>query len=110
MPPSFMNQRQIPPGRVFSARPKSASIEDVSEVSPETKIFDRAEKVIKVRILRDDIARLKAGITEDKLELENAEKEQKAHIKTRMPEAGERIKLLEKYYRQSHRKSAEGSQ
>ena len=93
--PNFMNQRQLPAGQVFSAAPQYANIKDGSELSPEAKIFDKAEKVVKIRALLDDVARLKVTIDEDTSSLEEADKERRAQIKLRILEAGERIKSLE---------------
>ena len=93
--PNFMNQRQLPAGQVFSAAPQYANIKDGSELSPETKIFDKAEKVVKIRSLLDDVARLKVTIDEDTSSLEEADKVRRAQIKLRILEAGERIKSLE---------------
>ena len=93
--PNFMNQRQLPTEQVFSAAPKYSHVDEDGETSPEAKIFDKAEKVVKVRIMIDDVARLKATINEHKLSLVDADKEQQAQIKLRIHETGERIKSLE---------------
>ena len=92
--PNFMNQRQLPQGETFSAVPKYADDEE-NEVSPESKIFDKAGKVAKIQALFDDVASLKALIVEHKLTLENADKESQLQINSRIQEAGERIKSLE---------------
>lgn len=93
--PNFMNQRQLPAEQVFSAPPKYRRVQEDDAPSPESKIFDKAEKVVKIRTLLDDVARLKAAVDEDKLSLEAADKEQQSQIKLRIQEAGERIKSLE---------------
>ena len=93
--PSFMNQRQLPAGQVFSAAPKYTVAKDDDEESPESKIFDKAEKVIKIRTLLDEVDRLKAIVVEHKSSLEDGGKEQKADIKLRIQETDERIKSLE---------------
>ena len=93
--PSFMNQRQLSADQVFSAAPQYVKRKHDTESSPEAKIFDKAEKVVKIRTMLDDVARLKAKVEEDTLFLEDADKEQKAQIKLRIIEAGERIKALE---------------
>ncbi len=93
--PSFMNQRQLSAEQVFRAIPQYAKRKNDTESSPEAKIFDKAEKVVKIRTMLDDVARLKAKIEEDALFLEDADKEQKAQIKLRIIEADERIKALE---------------
>ena len=92
--PNFMNQRQLPQGEVFSAVPKYTDDEE-NEVSPESKIFDKAGKVAKIQALFDDVASLKSLIVEHKLTLENADKESQLQINSRILEAGERIKSLE---------------
>ncbi len=93
--PSFMNQRQLPVEKVFSAAPKQVDVEEDDGVSPESKIFDKAGKAAKIQTLFDDIASLKALITEHKLALESADKESQLQIKSRIQEASERIKSLE---------------
>ena len=93
--PNFMNQRQLQSEQVFSAVPMRTRAAEGDQVSPEAKIFDKAEKVVKIRALFDDVAHLKATIAEYKLSLEGADKEKKAHLKLRIQEAGEGIKSLE---------------
>ena len=93
--PNFMNQRQLPAEQVFSAAPQYANIKADETVSSESKIFDKAEKVLKVRALFDDVARLKATIADYKQSLDEADKEQQAKIKLRIQEADESIKSLE---------------
>ncbi len=93
--PNFMNQRQLSVEQVFRASPQYVNSTDDRELSPETKIFDKAEKVVKIRTMLDDVTRLKTSIEEDTLLLEDADKDQRAQIKLRITEAGERIKSLE---------------
>ena len=93
--PNFMNQRQLPTEQTFSAAPKRTNVDDGKEVSPESKIFDKAGKVAKIQALFDDVASLKALIVEHKLTLENADKESQLQINSRIQEASERIKSLE---------------
>ena len=62
---------------------------------PSQKFFDKAEKIVKVRTLLDDVARLKNIIDEHKLALESADKQTRAQLKLRIQEAGERIQSLE---------------
>jgi len=101
--PSFMNQRQLPAGQVFSAAPKYTVEKDDNEESSESKIFDKAEKVVKIRALLDDVDRLKAMIDEHKLSLEDVDKGQQAQIKLHIQEAGERIKSLENIIEKAHK-------
>ncbi len=93
--PNFMNQRQLPTDKIFSAAPQYANLKDDSELSPEAKLFDKAEKVVKIRALLDDVARLKTTIDEDTSSLQGADRAQQAQIKLRILEAGERLKSLE---------------
>jgi len=93
--PNFINQRQLPAQQVFSAPPKYANDNESSEFSPESKIFDKAEKVVKVRTLLDDVIRLQRTIAEHKSLLGDVSKEQQVELKLRIQEAGERIKSLE---------------
>ncbi|MBL4782432.1 MAG: hypothetical protein JKX92_09340 [Porticoccaceae bacterium] len=90
-----MNQRQLPAEQVFRAIPTYANSEDESRGSPEAKIFDKAEKVVKIRMLLDDVTRLKTTISAYTLSLEGADNEQQAQINLAIQEAGERIKSLE---------------
>ena len=90
-----MNQRQLLAEQVFSAAPQYTNSKDDVELSPEAKIFDKAEKVVKIRTMLDDVARLKLKIDEDTLLLEDVDKEQRAQIKQRIFEASERIESLE---------------
>jgi len=93
--PNFMNQRQLPAAQIFSAAPKRASVDDGKEVSPESKIFDKAGKVAKIQALFDDVASLKALIVEHKIALDSADKGSQLQINGRIKEASERIKSLE---------------
>ncbi|MDF1831144.1 MAG: mechanosensitive ion channel [Porticoccaceae bacterium] len=93
--PNFMNQRQLSDDQIFSAVPQYSNSRHEAELSPETKIFDKAAKVVKIRTMLDDVARLKAAVDKDSLLLEGADKEQAEQIKLRIVEAGERIKSLE---------------
>mgnify|MGYP000390592844 CR=1 FL=1 len=93
--PHFMNQRQLPAEQVFRAVPTYANSEEGSRGSPEAKIFDKAEKVVKIRILLDDVTRLKTTISAYTLSLESADNEQQAQINLAIQEASERIKSLE---------------
>ncbi len=93
--PRFINQRQLSVEERFRAEPKPSNAEDDLSPSPETKIFDKADKVVKLRALLDNVALLQAEIDEDQLALESADKETRAQIDLRIKEAGERIKSLE---------------
>ena len=93
--PAFMNQRQFTDGKKFMAAPKQRDPFETVHPSPESLIFDKADKAEKVRILKDESKNLIEEIQLLKEQLEGLEEPQLSEIKSEIHKRTDRIEKLD---------------
>lgn len=91
--PNFMNQRQFHKEDVFISAPCREQ-EKEQQQTPESLIFDKADRAEKIDTLKDEIRQLKTELDHYKSELDGAVDDQKGDIKQEIHAREKRIKSL----------------
>lgn len=92
--PAFMNQRQFNSGEKFIATSKLRDPLESSDVAHESKIFDKADRAEKIRILKDELNDLIEQIKTLKEQLEEQEEPEASEIKSEIFKCEERVEKL----------------
>lgn len=97
--PTFMNQRQFNQGEKFIAVPKRRDPYETKTTSPESLIFDKADRAEKVRILKDERQELLEKIKALKEQVEEESEPQASELKGEIFKCEERMEKLENIIR-----------
>lgn len=105
--PTFMNQRQFSQGEKFISVPKRREPQEEDNGSSESMIFDKAEKMEKVRVLAEEREALVDKIKALKEQMDSVSESQMPELKSEMFQCEERMEKLDNIIRIAKEKTNE---